>query len=89
MATGVYRVTLSPSARKQLQALPRDIQERIIERLTALGNNPRPHGGLKLAGRDDAYRIRIGVYRAIYGIDDANRIVHVTAIAHRRDVYRP
>ncbi|WP_239345237.1 MULTISPECIES: type II toxin-antitoxin system RelE/ParE family toxin [unclassified Frankia] len=30
---------------------------------------------------------RRGPYRVIYLVDDANRVVEVTAIRHRRDAY--
>jgi mRNA interferase RelE/StbE len=42
---------------------------------------------VKLAGRDD-FRIRVGDYRIVYAVDDAQRIVLVARIAHRREVYR-
>lgn len=34
------------------------------------------------------YRIRVGTCRVLYRIDDQSRLVEVTAIGHRRDVYR-
>lgn len=51
-----------------------------------LGNDPRPSGCKKLKGRD-AYRIRIGDYRAIYEIQDNKLISTVIIIGHRKDVY--
>jgi mRNA interferase RelE/StbE len=42
---------------------------------------------VKLAGSDD-YRLRVGVYRIVYAVDDAERVVIVARIAHRREVYR-
>lgn len=38
----------------------------------------------KMQGRD-AYRVRVGNYRAIYSIDMV--ILHVEAIAHRQGIY--
>lgn len=32
---------------------------------------------------------RRGDYRAVYTIDDRERVVTVLAVAHRRDAYRP
>ena len=48
--------------------------------------DPRPHGCKKLKGRD-AYRIRIGDYRAIYEIQDAHLILTVIIIGDRKNVY--
>jgi mRNA interferase RelE/StbE len=88
MATAAYRLILTNSARKGLASLPRDVQERIGPEITALANDPRPHGCKKLGG-SDAYRIRVGNYRVIYTIDDVNLVVFVIGVGHRRDVYRP
>jgi len=52
-----------------------------------LADEPRPVGAVRLAGRDD-YRIRVGDYRIVYAVDDAERLVLVSRIAHRREVYR-
>ncbi len=41
----------------------------------------------KLKGYKDQWRIRVGDYRVIYIIDDSTKIVTVTRIAHRREVY--
>jgi mRNA interferase RelE/StbE len=32
--------------------------------------------------------IRVGDYRVVYAVDDAERLVPVARIAHRREVYR-
>jgi mRNA interferase RelE/StbE len=55
--------------------------------IDGLAANPRPVGCAKLAGRDD-YRIRVGDHRVVYAVDDAERLVMVARIAHRREVYR-
>jgi mRNA interferase RelE/StbE len=42
---------------------------------------------VKLAGRDD-FRVRVGDYRIVYAVDDAEYFVLIAKIAHPRDVYR-
>lgn len=49
--------------------------------------NPRPAGCAKLRGHKDQWRIRVGDYRVVYQIDDSQRSVNITRIAHRREVY--
>lgn len=63
------------------------MRARVRDSIDALAVEPRPSGVIKLAGRDD-FRIRVGDYRIVYAVDDAERIVLVARIAHRRDVYR-
>ena len=88
MATARYRLNVSNPARKEALALPRDVQERIRPVVTALADQPRPHGCEKLKGAEDYYRIRVGDYRVVYHVDDGELTITVTRIKHRRDVYR-
>jgi mRNA interferase RelE/StbE len=81
-----YTVLILPSAQKQLSKLPDAVAARIEEKLLELEHDPRPPGCKKLRGRD-AWRIRIGDYRAIYEINDGHLIATVITIGHRREVY--
>ena len=83
-----YRVALTTSAERELKKLSRQIIERIVRRLEHLSSDPRPPGSKKLTGGDAEWRIRIGDYRAVYLIDDANKKVEVTRVAHRGTVYK-
>ncbi len=83
-----YTFTFARSARKELEKLPVGVAERILERIELLAGDPRPHGSVKLQGHKNLWRIRAGDYRVIYSINDAARIIDVSVIRHRRDVYR-
>ena len=83
-----YAITFARSARKELERLGEPIGTRIFRRNERLGLDPRPAGCRKLEGADDLWRIRIGDYRVIYSVDDSGRVVDITAIRHRSDVYR-
>ena len=83
-----YRIRFAPSARRQLEDLPRKVQQRIAAHVDPLAVSPRPRGSIKLEGEDDLYRIRVGKYRVIYAIRDEELIVLVLRVGHRRDVYR-
>jgi mRNA interferase RelE/StbE len=82
-----YRVILPNSVQKELDRLPDDAARRILTRLAALENNPRPADVKKLKGRD-AWRIRIGDYRVIYEIHDRVLQIIVITVGHRREIYR-
>jgi mRNA interferase RelE/StbE len=82
-----YAVHLKRSAEKELADLPQEMQKRIIKRLLTLKANPRPPGAKKLGG-GERYRIRVGDYRVLYTIDDALQKIEVSAVGHRREVYR-
>jgi len=82
-----YSVLLKRSAEKELNALDQTLRQRIVQNLLRLENDPRPRGAKKLTDRE-AYRLRIGDYRALYTVDDGNRMVRIIAVGHRSDVYR-
>ena len=82
-----YDVFLLRRARKALADIFPPHDERLRNALRGLYDDPRPAGCSKLAGRD-GYRLRVGDYRVIYGIDDAAREVTVLDLGHRRDIYR-
>lgn len=82
-----YIVRLKRSAEKELAGLPRDAHQRVIKRLLALIANPRPPGVKKLGG-GERYRLRVGDYRVLYTIDDGLQKIEVSAVGHRREVYR-
>jgi mRNA interferase RelE/StbE len=83
-----YSILIKPSAVKEIESIPlkRD-RQRIVERIRDLTENPRPPGCEKLSGRDK-YRLRQGRYRILYSIEDADLLVYVVKVAHRKDVYR-
>jgi mRNA interferase RelE/StbE len=83
-----YRLEFTASASKELRALVRQIQRRVIEKATALCENPFPAGVKKLKGDPEHYRIRIGDYWVVYRIDGTRLIVVIVRIGHRREVYR-
>jgi len=82
-----YAVTIHSPARKSLCRLPENVQTRVARAMLALAEHPRPSGVVKLSGRE-AWRIRVGDYRVIYTLNDAEKEVVVYAIGHRREIYR-
>jgi mRNA interferase RelE/StbE len=83
-----YQVLFARSARKELESLPAATGDRIVVRLERLAAEPRPVGARKLRGAADLWRVRVGDYRVVYAIQDAQRIVDVRVVRHRKDVYR-
>lgn len=82
-----YRVDVQRSAERDLERLSALLFDRITARLTALADDPRPPGSEKLVGLE-AYRLRVGDYRVVYEVDDSARVIILTRVRHRREVYR-
>ncbi|MDR4478528.1 MAG: type II toxin-antitoxin system RelE/ParE family toxin [Nitrospira sp.] len=83
-----YSVLLAHPAERQLRSFPSVIQKRLVKRMKALQNDPRPTGVKKLAGKDDLYRIREGDYRIVYTIQDRELVILILKIGDRKEVYR-
>ncbi len=84
-----YRVLIKPSAAKEIEAVgQKKDRQRIVASIRALSDEPRPIGCEKLVGQSDRYRIRVGRYRVVYSIGDAELVVLVVRVADRKDVYR-
>ncbi|MFN8177507.1 MAG: type II toxin-antitoxin system RelE/ParE family toxin [bacterium] len=82
-----YRLLIKTSAVKELESLPQKDRRRIVRRVQALAENPRPPGAEKLTGVE-LYRVRQGDYRVLYEIADAAETITVIKVGNRRDVYR-
>ncbi len=83
----VYSIYFKSSVRKDLDSIPRNDLQRIMERIAGLAENPRPAGCEKLSGQEK-YRLRQGNFRIIYSIQDNQLTVWVVKIGHRREAYR-
>jgi mRNA interferase RelE/StbE len=82
-----YRLLIKPSAAKELEGLPMKDRRRVVARMQGLSDQPRPPGCEKLTGHD-LFRVRQGMYRILYEVQDHDLTVTIFKIGHRRDVYR-
>lgn len=82
-----HSIELKRSARKALEALPREEHVRVLRAIVTLAENPRPAGCKKLRG-EELWRIRAGDIRIVYEIHDDRLLVYVVRVGHRSEVYR-
>ena len=83
-----YTVIIKKTAQKQILNLPKTYYEKAKKAILALESNPRPNGCIKLSGPDNIYRVRFGTYRIIYSIEDAQLVVYIVDVEHRKDAYK-
>lgn len=84
----MHEVYLEGAAERDLKRLPAEAFHRIVPHIRALADNPRPTGCRKLAGSESDWRLRVGDYRIIYEVDDAENTVRVFRVRHRREAYQ-
>ena len=82
-----YEIQFRKSVSKDLNPIPKRDVERILDAIAALADEPRPPQSIKLSGAEK-YRLRCGMNRILYEIQDAILLVCVVKVGHRKDVYR-
>ena len=83
----LYKVVLLPSViKKDLPKLLKSDAQRIMRRIGQLGDDPRPAWSKKLSAREE-YRARQGNYRILYIIEDSVKIVTITKVGNRKNIY--
>jgi mRNA interferase RelE/StbE len=82
-----HRTEVASAAAKDLARLPRDLLASVRGAIDSLSDQPRPHDSAK-PRPNGPHRIRIGDYRVLYDVDDAQRVVTILRVRHRRDAYR-
>jgi mRNA interferase RelE/StbE len=81
-----YDVELKPRARKDLGRIAKLDAAQIVVALNELKDDL--HGDIKrMTDFSPEYRLRVGDYRALFEIEQPNRVV-VYRVRHRRDAYR-
>ena len=82
-----YKIRVKKSVTKDLRSIPNKDVAKILACIERLVENPRAEGCIKLSGQE-RYRIRQGVYRIIYEIQDLELVVLVVKVGHRGKVYQ-
>ena len=82
-----YSLAFKKSVAKDLRNIPNKDVKRILKRIDSLREYPRADDCIKLSGQE-RYRIRQGVYRIIYEIQESELVILVVKVAHRGEVYK-
>ncbi len=76
-----FELRFKPSVAKDLRGIPKTDVRRLLKKLEALRDEPRPPGSEKLTGRELS-RVRQGVYRIVYSVDDVAVVIEVIKVGH-------
>jgi mRNA interferase RelE/StbE len=83
-----YRIEFAKSAIKQIAKVPRNIRQRVSDRIETFALTPWPDGCKKLVDTESPYRLHEGDYWIFYQVKDDVLLVLIVRIGHRGDVYR-
>ena len=66
----MFTVRFNPHCLKFLKKIPADNNERIINKIKSLQNNPFPTDTKRVVNvKDKLFRIRVGKYRILYAVN--------------------
>lgn len=82
-----WRIIFARTAEKELARLSSEMRLRLGRAIRSLEDDPIPAQTKRLKGRTE-FRMRVGDYRVLYTVEHEYRIVTISAVGHRRDVYR-
>lgn len=83
-----YEIVFKPAAQRDLKKLPQKTQKRLLKGIIALAENPRIQAVEKLAGYEDLFRFRVGNFRVIFEVHEAEVVVLIVRIGDRKEIYR-
>ena len=84
-----YTTEIARPAQRQLKKLDSSSRKKVGRRIDTLTRDPRPPGVVKLTDvSPPVYRVREGLFRILYTVDDDKLVVLVVRVAHRSDAYR-
>ncbi len=81
-----YKIEFWKKAETDFLKLPKEIRERIANKLKISQENPFLYF-IRLKGRSD-YKMRVGDYRVIADISTINRTIEITKVGHRKNIYK-
>jgi len=78
-----FTLIYSDSVKKTIKKIPKDRQKQIIEKLDLLPIDPKLLDIVKITGRENTYRARIGSYRAIFVVDFKGKLIKIDHLETR------
>ena len=81
----VYDVQWTITAERQFSKLDKSTKKRIIDKIDSIQGNPFLYV-TRLVGFN-AYKLRVGNYRIILGIEKKNLVILILKVGHRKNIY--
>ncbi|MEZ4713004.1 MAG: type II toxin-antitoxin system RelE/ParE family toxin [Caldilineaceae bacterium] len=84
----MYQIVFTKQADRTLRKLPRNVAQRIREKLVQIAESPYgQHNHVTKLQQRPGFRLRVGGWRIIYDIEDERLVILVLKIGPRGGVY--
>ena len=85
-----FNIVIDPSALKELKKIKKGVPRTffsVVKAIDTLAHDPL--SGKSLQGsKKGCYSLRDGDYRVIYEVHLDDKVVHIMAVGHRKEIYR-
>jgi mRNA interferase RelE/StbE len=82
----MYKILLTKRALKDIDKIEINSQNKLINKIKILVENPYTHSKKLSSPVIGMYRLKVGDFRVIFDIDEDNIVV--LRVGHRKDIYR-
>jgi len=80
-----YDISIKPKALKQLKKFPKNVSERILNKVVFIKDTPQSF--MKKLESKDIWSLRVGNYQVlIYVLEDKKKL-DIIKVGHRKDIY--
>ena len=85
----MYRILFTKSASRAMRTIPRDVAQRIRDRLGQIAADPYvDHSNVTRLQNRPGYRLRVGDWRVLYELEREQLVVIVFRVGSRGEAYR-
>ena len=84
----VLEIAIGPKADRFLQGVNQQVFDRLSGKIKELAVNPQPRGAKKVLIEEGVFRIRAGMHRILYSLENNNRVLLIVNIDKRSRVYK-
>jgi len=81
-----FKVNIPDRIFNKLTKFPKDRQKQILNRIELISRTPEYLDIVKMGGRENTYRLRIGDYRVIFIVDDVSKMINIDRIDTRSKI---
>ena len=81
-----FQINIPDRIFDKLKKFPKDRQKQILNKIELISKTPEYLDIIKMKGREDTYRLRIGNYRVIFVVDSVNKTINVDKIGTRGEM---
>ncbi len=81
-----FRTIIPDRVFTKLKKVPKDRQKQILAKVDLISKSPEILDIIKMEGRSDTYRLRVGDYRVIFVVDFVNKTINIDRIGTRQEI---